>query len=135
MKRNNHVCSPEHECSLDEIILIAEESANVDKDINIKKFSNPNVTEMNNIISIAENYTGEWYHSYVSIDFSKIPPEDRALADKIFELGSNAGIYVVESIEMSPELEEALRNPDPALQMSEEQAEKYFKMRGLTKKN
>jgi len=60
-------CSPGHECSDEEISSIAEEIYDIRQDRQIKKYKFPTLEEMEAILATAETYTGNWYHSNVTI--------------------------------------------------------------------
>ena len=103
MKRLISACSPEHECSTEEINAIGDELTAVTKDPDIKRYDKPDVDEMKTIIAEAEAYTGEWYHSEVAVDEKLfISEEHTALRERIVELGADHGIFLYFSFEFNP---------------------------------
>lgn len=103
-KRYIPACSPDHECTYEEIQGIIDEYIAISKDENIKHYDDPSLEELIEVISIAESYSGPWYHSVVTLhDETKDINSD--LKQRIYDLGAEAGITVLTSYNM-PELDE-----------------------------
>ena len=108
-KRNVESCAPGHECTEDEIQAIYDELVGVQNDESVTKYEFPTVEEMLHIIETAEAYTGEWYHSEVTLSGdTKVSEEHTALKDRIVELGKDAGIFLYHQYEVDEETEKAL---------------------------
>lgn len=105
-KRLVSTCSPEHECSWEEIDAIIAEYHAIREDDSIRVYDNPSTGDLLKIISDGESYVGEWYHSMVTLpdDFKDI---DAGLKQRVLDLGAEAGIVIQFSFE-SAELESAL---------------------------
>jgi len=100
MQRVVPTCSPDHECSDEEISALSFELTAVGEDENIKRYDKPDVEEMKLIIAEAETYTGDWYHSEVAVDEKAyISEEHTALRERIVELGADHGIFLFFSFE------------------------------------
>jgi hypothetical protein len=112
MKRVIPACSPEHECSDEEISALHHELLAVEADPEVIKYVNPETTVLGAIVEKATAYTGEWYHSSVVIPGSREQTADMAeynqLCDKLEELGAEHGLFLL--FEYSFASEEDLKN-------------------------
>ena len=114
-KRRVDTCAPDHVCGDEEIQAIITEFRQVDNDPSITVYSSPaTIEEMKEVILKASTYDGEWYHSNIVVDTSKLlSDEAQKLATEVIELGSEHGIFYAttdSSFDYS-ELEAALKAP------------------------
>lgn len=95
-KRIIEKCSPETQCSDEEIYEIIEENRLVESDEAIKQYYYPDAGQMKEIIKTSEKYNGEWYHSNVVLPYDKKKESNEVLKlrEKIEELGKDSGIYL-----------------------------------------
>jgi len=102
-------CSPEHECSDEEISAILEESVAVDNDPEVIRYDLPDINDLKTIVEKAESYTGEWYHSNVLVSETDVEDEEyNTLRNKAVELGTDHGIYISFTFEMNEDEEKAV---------------------------
>ncbi len=105
-KRLVSACSPDHECSWEEIDAIIAEHHAVREDVSIRVYVNPSAEDLVEVIAAAEVYVGEWYHSRVVLP-DEFKDVDVALKQRVLDLGAEAGIVIEFSFE-SPELEKVM---------------------------
>jgi hypothetical protein len=91
-KRYVPQCSPEHECTPEEINAIVQEYRDIESDPVIIKYENPSIADLQGIVDRAINYTGQWYHSSVTIRGCAEEDEKEALKALIQSLGAEHGI-------------------------------------------
>lgn len=105
MKRLVTSCSPSHECSDDEINAIIKNHYDILNDPTIKRYDNPTVIQMETILAEAETYSGEWYHSYVTL-YPDLPknPEEQMLMGRISALPEEKGVVLNSFYELDAEI-------------------------------
>lgn len=117
-KRVVPTCSPDHECSDEEINELLWEHDAIAEDESILTYEVPDVETMKEIIKTAEAYTGPWYHSQVVVeDHVSVSPEHDALRDRIIELGADHGISLL--FQMSFETEGNALDPEAKARLAE----------------
>jgi len=107
-KRVVKYCDPRHECTPEEIRAMLDEHSAVVSDETIAVYTYPTVEEMQNIVEAAENYTGEWYHSKVTLTPDSYSGLQKQLSDKITSFEEDKGIYVLYQYDIDPETTKAL---------------------------
>jgi ribosomal protein S6 len=107
-KRAVKYCAPGHECTPEEIRAILDEHIAVESDETIAVYTYPTVEEMQNIVAVAESYTGEWYHSKVTLTPDNYSGLQKELSDKIKYFEEDKGIYVLYQYDIDPETTKAL---------------------------
>lgn len=100
LKRRIPTCSPDHQCSDEEIKSLADEIIAIFKDPTIEKVKDDVGTEkLKTIIRKAETYTGEWYHTSITLPAAtQLPantnPQYLEAYKKIETLGADHGISI-----------------------------------------
>lgn len=109
-KRTVKQCSPEHECSPEEIQALLDEHRAVEADSSITVYVHPTVEEMQHVIKTAESYTGEWYHSKVILTPDVYTGQQKELSERIKAFDEEKGIYLLFEYEIDPETSAKLAN-------------------------
>lgn len=106
-KRVVPTCVPGHNCSDEEINALVIESNRISRDDSVKKYLSPTTDELRDIITVAENYDGEWYHASVCLegDRDKSDTEYESLVEQLTALGADGGVYLTWWYDI-PELDE-----------------------------
>jgi hypothetical protein len=79
-------CSPEHECTDEEIDALIEEQHLIAEDTDIIRYDYPTVDDMEVIVTTAKNYTGKWYHSEVTINSEQYLSEEEKFDKRFMKL-------------------------------------------------
>lgn len=108
-QRNTPACAPGHECTDEEINAIIKEHFTVAKDDSVIKYDTPTITDLKQTLAAAATYTGDWYHTSVSLNMDETDPEYVALREQIKQLPPEAGVYAFYSYAIDWATEEKLK--------------------------
>jgi hypothetical protein len=87
--------SSEDDFSSEEVAGILEELNAVLTDSTIVVYEEPTVAELEYIIAVAEDYSGVWYHSRVSLkEFEFVSDRHSFLREKLMLLAASHGIFI-----------------------------------------
>ena len=87
--------SSESDFSPEEVAGILKELNAVLTDSTIVVYDEPTVAELEFIIAVAEDYSGDWYHSRVSLkEYNFVSVRHSFLRDKLLVLAAAHGIFI-----------------------------------------